>query len=172
MSLDPPKVMLEVSFLTAVADSTHAQHDVCVATYLHLVREYEHERLLLVAVGDHLRTFDLGESPDEVERTLWFMRRRRSTVFAPVDPLHVAWQHRRAIGRMHDMPSARGLTVLMCERHKVRRIATVDPAFAEFALQIVELIEPVGPVGDAEVAADSPDEPGPDGDAEVAADAG
>ena len=162
MSLDPPKVMLEQSFLAAVADPQHTQHELCAGAYLRMVREYEHERVLLVAVGDHLRTFDIGATPDERRRALWFVRRPRTNVFAPVDPLHVAWQHERAVDRMDDMPAERKLTLLMCERHKVRRIATLDEAYAEYDLQLIDLSDRVeapapdsSPAHEGETAADA-----------------
>jgi len=120
MRLDPPKVMLEHSFLRAVAVTSHELHDAAVAIYLPLVAQYEAEQVLLVAVSDHLRDF-----------RDW----RRHGALAPVDELYVGHQHRRAAGRMDPNDFDRSLTLVMCERHKVHRMATFDPVFEQYDLE-------------------------------------
>lgn len=140
MSMDPPKVLLEQSFLRAVADPSHPQHSAAAAAYSTLVDAYEREEALLLAVGDHLREHDLGASPTTLQRVAWFLRRPRQGVFAPVDPLYVGFQHRRAAARTAADETGVALTLVMLSRYGVRRIATLHPAFAEFDLDLT----PVG----------------------------
>ena len=121
--MDPPKVLLERTFLHAVADPAHARHDDAVAQYLDLVAQYEAETILLGAVHTHL-----GE----------LVGLDRKHVFAPVDRLWVGRQHRRAAARSRvadDIEFA--LTLVMTQRHRVRTIATFDPRFREFELTVL-----------------------------------
>ena len=133
MSLDPPQVLVERSAIDVLVDRTHPRHDELRATYLELVEQYRREEILLVAVSDDLA----------VTGRQWFARRTGD--FAPVDPLSVGTQHRRAAEQMvtepHDPKFA--LTLVMCERHKVRRVFTVDPRFEAYDVELV-------PVGDAD----------------------
>jgi hypothetical protein len=137
MSIDPPKVMLEASFLQAVASSDHPEHESCAATYHDLLDRYERNEVLLVAVGDHLRAVDHGGQLTTGERVSWFLHRPRVGVFAPVDPLYVGFQHRRAADATPvDDPDV-ALTLVMCDRHSVRRVATVNPAYLEYDLDLL-----------------------------------
>ena len=52
--MDPPKVLLERSFLHAVHDVSNINHDAAAIQYLDLVRQYEAQQILLVAVHTHL----------------------------------------------------------------------------------------------------------------------
>ena len=131
MSMDPPKVLLERSFLVALTDPQHPQHDNALERYLRLVDLYQREEVLLVAVAAHLRPFE----QHRIEGL------RRTGLLAPVDALHVAFQHRRTAKRAarnvdHDPDLA--LTLVMCERHKVRRLATFDDRFAPFHLETTD----------------------------------
>ncbi|MFM2078168.1 MAG: hypothetical protein RJA49_2058 [Actinomycetota bacterium] len=136
MSMDPPKVLLEASFLRAVADADDTHHDACTTLYADLVAQYERQEILLVAVGDHLRAADLGADLTNAQRAGWFLHRPRKGVFAPVDPLYVGFQHRRAAAATADVPDpAVAMTLVMCSRHKVRRLATVDPAYDAYDLE-------------------------------------
>ena len=120
MSLDPPKVLLEQSFLLALTNPLAARHDIAVTAYLELVDQYEREAVLLVAVSDHLRPWQPG---------------RRHGVLAPVDVLHVGHQHRRVARRMVAEPDFDvALSLTMCEREKVQRIATFDDRFRSYAV--------------------------------------
>ncbi|MEI7548036.1 MAG: hypothetical protein WCK21_08265 [Actinomycetota bacterium] len=121
MSLDPPKVLLEQTFLNALSDSDHEHHADAAGIYMALVDQFEREELLLVAVGDHLRP--------------WQAERRRG-VLAPVDALPVGFQHRRVAGRSTEPDLAVALTLTMLERHKVRRIATFDDRFRDYDLAL------------------------------------
>lgn len=121
--MDPPKVLLERSFLRAVADAAHPDHDAAAVEYLELVSQYEAEEILLVAVHTHL-----GE----------LVGLDRKHVFAPVDRLWVGRQHRRAAARSlvaDDYEFA--ITLVMAQRNRVRTIATFDPRFHDYELDVV-----------------------------------
>lgn len=121
--MDPPKVLLERSFLHAVADSADVNHEAAAAEYLDLVTRYEAEEILLVAVHTHL-----GE----------LVGLDRQHVFAPVDRLWVGRQHRRAVTRslVADDPVL-ALTLVMAERHRVRSVASFDPRFHDYELTVL-----------------------------------
>jgi hypothetical protein len=121
--MDPPKVLLERSFLHAVADASNLNHAAAAAEYLELVAQYEAEEILLVAVHTHL-----GE----------LVGLDRKHVFAPVDRLWVGRQHRRAAAKSRvadDLEFA--LTMVMAERHRVRKVATFDPRFLDYELTVL-----------------------------------
>jgi hypothetical protein len=125
--MNPPQLLLEASFIAAVADAEHPQHVECAAAYRRLLDDYEQERLLLVALDEHLRPFTTF---------------RRQGLFAPVDPLHVGHQHRRAARRVRgDVDPELALTLVICHRHKVRRIATLRDDAADFHLEILDLTD-------------------------------
>ena len=134
MSLDPPKVMLERSFLDAIADTEHPRHDECVDSYRRLLEQFERQEVLLVAVGTHLRDVGIGESPPGGARAKWFVHRVHRGLFAPVEPLYVGWQHRRTAARTKVDDDVVAITLVMCERHRVRRIASINEAFEEYEL--------------------------------------
>ncbi len=137
MSMDPPKVMLEASFLEAVLSPEHPEHHICTATYGELLDRYERNEVLLVAVGDHLRATDHRGEVTAAQRVSWFLHRPRVGVFAPVDPLYVGFQHRRAADATSvDDPDV-ALTLVMCDRHGVRRVATANPAYLEYDLDLL-----------------------------------
>ncbi|MDO8362822.1 MAG: hypothetical protein Q7V88_07990 [Actinomycetota bacterium] len=123
MSLDPPKVLLEQSFLRSIADPTDSHHERAVHLYLDLVQQYEQEQVLLVAVGDHLRP-----------HRGW----QRSGPLAPVEALPVGFQHRRWAHRTEAQGDpALALTLVMCQRHKVRRVASFDPRLQQYDLVLL-----------------------------------
>lgn len=121
--MDPPKVLLERSFLHAVAHADDAGHEAAAAAYLDLVTQYEAQEVLLVAVHTHL-----GE----------LVGLDRQHVFAPVDRLWVGRQHRRAATRslVADDPEF-ALTLVMAQRHGVRTVATFDPRFHDYELAVL-----------------------------------
>lgn len=131
--LDAPQVLLEQSFLRALTDADHPEHARAAAGYLSLVDQFERKEVLLVAVSDHL-----GE----------FRGWRHLGPLAPLDRLWVGLQHRRAARRLvtdttleHDttLDHDIALTLVMCERHRVRRMATLDPTFGQFDLELLPL---------------------------------
>lgn len=139
MSMDPPKVLLEASFLGAVAHPDHPRHDDCTAAYRELVQQYELEEVLLVAVSDHLRTLDHPDGLDTWGKVKWFVHRPRVGMFAPVDPLYVGSQHRRAAAATKVDDPTVALTLVMCSRYGVRRVATLHDAYEAFDLDVLPL---------------------------------
>ncbi|HQZ35960.1 MAG TPA: hypothetical protein PK020_16150 [Ilumatobacteraceae bacterium] len=121
--MDPPKVLLERSFLHAVADTADVNHEAAAAEYLDLVTQYEAEKILLVAVHTHL-----GE----------LVGLDRTHVFAPVDRLWVGRQHRRVASRslVADDPEF-AITLVMAQRHRVGTIATFDLRFHDYELAVL-----------------------------------
>lgn len=130
--MDPPKILLETSFLRAICDPADEWHEPATAAYLELVQQYEREEVLLVSVSDHLRALR--------------PTRGRQGPLAPVDPLHVGFQHRRVARRLLERepstPAEHALTLVMIERHRVRHMATLDAFFAGFDLQLVTVAAP------------------------------
>lgn len=130
--IDPPKVLLELSFLQAVAQTDHPDHQAATTEYERLVDEYEREEVLLVAVSDHLHHFAGMSHP------LRQIGLRRRGVFAPVDFLWVGFQHRR-VARRSKMASdpQLALTLVMAQRHRIARLATFDERFDEYQFEIL-----------------------------------
>jgi predicted nucleic acid-binding protein len=131
--MDPPSYLLDRSFLVALADVDDPDHDEAKESYRSLIDDFVAQRCLLVARADHLAGVD---SPQ---------------LFAAVDKLHVARQHRNAAEKMVrtsgiDMDLA--ITLVLIRRYKLRKVASFDGRFAGYN---VTLIEPVtSPVEDNE----------------------
>lgn len=126
--MDPPQVLLEQSFLRAVAHLDMPEHERAVAIYLDLVDRYERNEVLLVAVSTHLDPY----------RDITHIG-----VFAPVDRLWVGGQHRKAAQRLSadgGYPLDIALTMVMAERHRVRRLATFEPVFQQFRLDLLPAV--------------------------------
>lgn len=118
--LDPPKVLLDRSFLTALTTHDDPNRERARTTYQRLLDEYEAEQVLLVAL-----------STDIVDRGLL------RTLLAPVDVLHVAGQHRRAASRASaDLPADLAVAAVLCHRDRIHRIATFDPRWAAFDVDL------------------------------------
>lgn len=123
--MNPPQVLIESSAIEALCDPANLHHSAVTEAYLALVEQYELEQVLLVAVSDHLRAHRDTYNPV------------RRGPLAPIDALHVGHQHRRAARRMtsgHDFDTA--LTLVMCERHKVARMLTLESKFATYDLDV------------------------------------
>ena len=125
--MNPPSVLLDQSFLAAITDAGDDDHDEAVSVYHVLIDDFLAQRHLLVARADHLAAV---ANPD---------------LFAPVDKLHVARQHRNAANELMrgvpiDIDVA--ITLVMIHRCKVRRVASFDPRLARFDLDIITSISP------------------------------
>jgi predicted nucleic acid-binding protein len=145
--MDPPKVLIEQSFLDAVHDSGHAQHDLAAAEYVRLVDRFQREELLLYAVSTHLYRYPGMVGP---LRQIGLVRRG---VFAPLDYLWVGFQHRRVARRaaaVHELDLDVALTLTMAQRHKITQVATLDPRFEAFELSLLpeRADEPADDAGD------------------------
>jgi predicted nucleic acid-binding protein len=120
--LNPPSTLIDHSFLTAVADADDAHHHEAIAIYPILVDNFVAQRCLLVARADQLAEVDKPE------------------LFAPIDKLHVARQHRNAAA---DLAARTGieadvaLTLVMIQRHRIRRVASFDERLNHYDLEII-----------------------------------
>jgi predicted nucleic acid-binding protein len=135
--IDPSKVLLDRSFMAAIVDESHPAHDECIELYRDLLDRFEREEILLVAVSTDLRDVERGPSLTTAQKAAYFLHRNHRGVFAPVDPLYVGGQHRRAARGVETADPADGLTLVMCERHDIRRIAAATDAFDHFRIERV-----------------------------------
>ncbi len=127
--MNPPQVLIERTAVAALCDPNSEHHAATTTAYLALLAEFEDDQLLLVAVSDHLRPW-----------REWYTLLRRGPL-AVVDSLHVGRQHRRAARRMTEVTDFdHALTLVMCQRHKVVRMLTLDSYFSmyrDIAVQVV-----------------------------------
>ena len=139
--LDPPKVLVEASALRALTNPDHPGYDDVVAVYRDLVQQYQREQVLLVAVDDHLKPMDIGPAARDWAEFRWWLVRPRTGVLAPIDPLRVGFQHRRAAARLATTGVPRGvaLTLVMCRREHVARVLTLDDRLDGYGLDLVPL---------------------------------
>jgi predicted nucleic acid-binding protein len=119
MGMSPPSVLLDLTFLGAVADPDDANHDDAVAIYRTLIDDFLAQRHLLTARADHLAVVNDAD------------------LFAPVEKLHVARQHRTAAeelrrGTAVDVDVA--ITLVLIHRYKIRKVATFDERLNHYDL--------------------------------------
>lgn len=124
MSLDPPQVLLEHTFLTALVDLDDPDHHLAVTLYAELIDQFEAEEILLKALD-----IDLLDVDDE--------GRFRRTLLAPVSTMYVAQQHRNAVAHSLVTDPDLALTMIMVVWNKVRTIATFDPRFGGFDVEVL-----------------------------------
>jgi|CXWK01.1.fsa_nt_gi predicted nucleic acid-binding protein len=143
--MDPAHVLVDASALAALADPAHEHHHQTVRAFDDLLERYRREEVLLVAVGSHLRHFELGPSDGSAAaiwaRVRWFVKRPHRGRFAPIDPIHVGRQHRRLAARMHTHPHDPefALTLVLCQRHRVQSVLALDPRFASYDINLIAL---------------------------------
>ncbi len=89
--LAPPAVLLNRSFLEALADPAHPHHENVAVEYRQLVEEFAAGRVRLMARSDHLLPITMPAAPIPLMHD----------VVAPVDTVHVAAQYRRQARRLH-----------------------------------------------------------------------
>jgi hypothetical protein len=117
----PPAVLLDESFIDALVNPGHPRNLDVSMHYHELLDAYEERRVRLVALDDTLRHFNWA----------------RDGVLGAVDPLHVAGQHRSASTKVTAVvPHRVALTLVLMQREKVRRIATLDPTYTEFDINV------------------------------------
>lgn len=126
--MNPPSVLLDHSFLAAVADLDEANHGEAVVIYRAVIDDFVKQRCLLVARADHLAAV----ADDDL--------------FAPIDKLHVARQHRNAAkelmrGTPVDVDVA--ITLVLVHRYKVRKVATFDERLTHYDLDIITSTSPM-----------------------------
>jgi predicted nucleic acid-binding protein len=120
--MNPPSTLIDVTFLAAVADTDNANHDEAVTLYRTMVDDFVEQRCLLVARTDHLAAVT---NPD---------------LFAPVDKLHVARQHRNAVDelvRNTGLDFDLAITLILVRRLKVQKVATFDERLTDYDIDIV-----------------------------------
>ena len=119
--MNPPSYLLDLSFLIALADSDDDNHDEAKAIYTALVDDFVEQRCLLVARADHL---DVVQSPD---------------LFAAIDKLHVARQHRSAATDLVERSGVGlddAITMVLIHRCRIRKVATFDLALARYDIEL------------------------------------
>jgi predicted nucleic acid-binding protein len=115
----PPSVLIDATFLAALADADHEWRAVAIDVYGMLVEDYERHEVRLRARTDHLR-----RHPEH-----------RRSLFAPIESMSVARQYERAGAALQssvDVSADAAVTLVMMKREKIRRVATFDPTFSEF----------------------------------------
>lgn len=125
--MNPPSTLLDRSFLLAVVDADDDNHDEAVAAYRNLIDDFVAQRCLLVARADHLSALD---SPD---------------LFAPVDKLHVARQHRNAAATLIERTGAgtdQAITLVLIQRHRIRKLATFDLQMMAYDIDVIDSTSP------------------------------
>ncbi len=115
--MNPPSVFLDHSFVVAVADSDDVNHDEAVARYRALIDDFVEQRCLLVARSDHLPAGDNGD------------------LFAPIDKLHVARQHRNAAAELVARTGVgidEAITLVLLHRLRIRKVASFSRHLADY----------------------------------------
>jgi predicted nucleic acid-binding protein len=120
--MNPPSVLLDQSFLAAVADIEDENHDEAVAIYRTVIDDFVEQRCLLVARADHLAAV------------------AHDDLFAPIDKLHVARQHRNAaeeLTRGTGVGIDEAITLVLIHRMKIRNVATFDERLTHYDLDFI-----------------------------------
>ena len=123
--MNPPSTLLDHSFLAAVADIDDPNHDEAVDIYRTLIDDFVAQRRLLVARADHLADFDIAD------------------LFASIDKLHVARQHRNAaeeLRRVTEIGVDEAITLVLIHRSKIRQVATYNERLAAYDLDLITSI--------------------------------
>ena len=125
--MDPPSTLLDESFLLAVVDADDDNHDEAVAIYRTLIDDFVAQRCLLVGRADHLKALD---HPD---------------LFAPIDKLHVARQHRTAAATLMERTGVgpdQAIMLVLIQRYRIRKLATFDVQMMAYDIDIITAIPP------------------------------
>ena len=125
--MNPPSTLLDQSFLLAVVDADDDNHDDAVAIYRALIDDFVAERCLLVARADHLKAVDGAD------------------MFAPIDKLHVARQHRTAATTLVERTGVgpdEAITLVLIQRHRIRKLATFDVQMTAYDVEIIDSFPP------------------------------
>jgi hypothetical protein len=115
--MTPPAILLDSSYLQALVSGDEP----VVGHYRQLVQQYRARSLRLVALDVDLAEFGGATA----------------TVLAPVDTIHAAGQHKNAAADAHSLlPSHLALAAVIVTREKIRRVATIDPAWVGFDIAV------------------------------------
>ncbi len=120
--MSPPSTLLDLTFLTAVADADDVNHGEAVTVYRTMLEDFVEQRCLLVARADHLVAIG------------------NNYLFAAVDKVHVARQHRHAADELIprtgvDLDIA--ITLVLIRRSKIHKVASFDDRLRGYDLDIV-----------------------------------
>lgn len=137
--LDPPRILLDSTFIAALINHDEPSHADAVAEYADLLDRYERDEALLAATSDSLS----GMSPSV-----------RASLFAPLEELRVAEQYRNAsldvYGSSGEDPDFATLLVVI-DRERVAEVASFDARFDRFDIRVrprrapAESADPVPP---------------------------
>ena len=125
--MDPPSTLLDESFLSAVVDADDDNHDEAVAIYRTLIDDFVAQRCLLVGRADHLKALAQGD------------------LFAPIDKLHVARQHRTAAATLVERTGVgpdQAITLVLIQRYRIRKLATFDVQMMAYDIDIIAATPP------------------------------
>ena len=120
--MSPPSYLLDLSYLIALADSADVNHDDAEAMYRSLLDDFVEQRCLLVARADHLEVV------------------ANTDLFAAIDKLHVARQHRNAAAELVERTGVgldRAITLVLIRRCRIRRVASFDEGFARYDIDVI-----------------------------------
>ena len=123
--MNPPSILLDHSFLLAVAEKGDANHGEATALYRSLLDDYVAQRCLLVARADHLAAFDNRE------------------LFAAVGKLHVARQHLSAAEKLRpdaadtEVDADLSITLVLLHRLRIRTVASFDTRLAHYEVTVL-----------------------------------
>ena len=122
--MNPPSILLDHSFMHAVADVDDANHTEAVAAYRSLLDEYVSQRCLIVARADHLAAVDNRE------------------LFAAVGKVHVARQHLTAAAHLREDEAEEvdpdlSITLVLLHRLRIRTVATFDTRLAHYEVTVL-----------------------------------
>ena len=137
----PPTVLLDRSFLVALGNGAIDAADDrerAIDCYRSLVDQYEAREVRLRARTDVLD----AASPRARVFAGFGSLGTHADLFAPIERIHIAGQHRRAAGRLRlpvpvEADDALTLTLVLMRRESITRIATFDPVFDEFDLSVL-----------------------------------
>lgn len=128
--MNPPKILLDLTFLVAVRDRDDPHHDEAVEMFRPMIDDFVAQRSWLVARNDHLEAVADPE------------------LFAVIDKLHVARQHRNAAVDVVARTGAgmdEAITLVLVRRCRIRKVATFDERLDRFEIDKVAL-PPTDPV--------------------------
>jgi predicted nucleic acid-binding protein len=120
--MNPPSYLLDLSFLIALADSADVNHDDAEAIYRSLLDDFVEQRCLLVARADHLEVV------------------ANTDLFAAIDKLHVARQHRNAAAQIVEKTGVgldRAITLVLIRRCRIRKVASFDESLARYDIDVI-----------------------------------
>jgi predicted nucleic acid-binding protein len=120
--MNPPSYLLDLSFLIALADSADVNHEDAEAIYRSLLDDFVQQRCLLVARADHLEAV------------------ANTDLFAAIDKLHVARQHRNAAAEIVEKTGVgldRAITLVLIRRCRIRKVASFDQGLVRYDIDVI-----------------------------------